>query len=315
MSKHEHNTPRVEGKLTINASAFEPYKKAGFILLPLDGKRPLHSAWMTQKYSTGNVIRLCAAKNRNAGMRIPPGVVVLDFDPRNGAIDEVITDFCMEFGIDVLANPWCVRTGGGGWHSYYRLPVGIRVVNGLNEWPGIEFKSVGRQVVAAGSIHPGSGNPYEWTSGPPSGDDMPELPEGMLAAIKRPESVAVSFGGGQLDGGQLGKVLARLDPLDFSKNEKWEPLMMSAHNVTNGEGREEFIEWCKGDPEYRDQAQKIGERWDSCRNDKSGARGIGTLRKILVEANALDALPPGKKPPQTSKARSILTTICPSRKA
>jgi hypothetical protein len=293
MSKYEHNTPRFEGKLTINASALEPYRKAGFILIPLKGKRPLHPGWTTQNYSTGNVIKLCTAQNRNAGMRIPSDVVVFDFDPRNGATDEAITDFCMEFGIDVLANPWCVRTGGNGWHSYYRLPPDVHIASGLKEWPGIEFKSAGHQVVAAGSIHPETGNHYVWANGPPSGD-IPELPEGMLAAITRPESVAVSSGSGQLDVGQLAKALARLDPLDFNTNEKWEPLMMSAHHVTNGDGREEFIAWCKGDPKFRED-EKIGLRWDSCRNDKSCTRGIGTLRKILADAGALDALPPDRE--------------------
>jgi hypothetical protein len=43
-----------------------------------------------------------------------------------------------------------VRTGGGGLHLYMRNPSDVRVVNELPEYPGVEFKSHGRQVVAGG---------------------------------------------------------------------------------------------------------------------------------------------------------------------
>jgi hypothetical protein len=64
-------------------------------------------------------------------------------------------------GIDLKVFPQ-VKTPGGGRHIYIKVGTGgLRLKHTLPEFPGIEFKSVGRQVVAPGSIHPNRGR-YEW---------------------------------------------------------------------------------------------------------------------------------------------------------
>jgi hypothetical protein len=39
--------------------------------------------------------------------------------------------------------------------------------------------------------------------------------------------------------------------------------MLAAHHSTNGDGREEFIEWSTSDPQYANDGDLIGRRWDS----------------------------------------------------
>ncbi len=270
-----------------------PYLAMGGVAIPLEGKRPIHKDWTRRRYSSAKVAAKCAAQGRNVGWRIPENVVVIDIDPRNGANPEVLETFAFEYGIDPLANPRLVRTGGGGWHSFYRIPEGVRVMDTLPDWPGIEFKGKGRQVVAAGSIHPDTKRHYEWAGDPPDDANIPDMPEALLRAITRPQSAAVSAGG-QLDPEQAAAALARLKPEDFPTNERWLKLMMSVHHATGGEARQEWIDFSISDPNFRDEAEHIGRRWDSLHTDKGGEPvvTIGTLRHFLSEAGSLDALPP-----------------------
>ena len=161
----------------------------------------------------------------------------------------------------------------------------------MEDYPGVEFKSIGRQVVAAGSIHP-NGEYYIWDDNTPS--EMPECPANLLRLITRPQRSAITSGG-QLDEEQVEKILSRLDPLDYPTNDTWEPLMMSLHHGSNGDGRQPAIEWSISHPKFAHNADEIGRRWDlshTTREDGAAMRTIGTLRHILGKANALDVLPP-----------------------
>ena len=214
--------------------------------------------------------------------------MVVDIDPRNGATEEVIASL----PADVRANPWCVRTGGGGWHSYYRKPADVRIVSALKAFPGVDFKTKGGQVVAPGSTHPATGALYEWKDGPPCFDPMPDMPEGLLDAITRPESTAAVTRGGQLTPEQLEAVLEPLDPTDYPTNELWQPIMMASHHATGGAGLEEFVAWSRGDHAFSESADQITVRWTSCDPNKKGGYTIRTLCEELKKKNALHVLPP-----------------------
>jgi hypothetical protein len=73
-------------------------------------------------------------------------VAVVDVDPRNGGdIDAVIA----ELKVSTMA----VRTGGGGWHLYFRLDG--RKLSSCPSWrQGVDLQAEGKYVVAPGSIHP-----------------------------------------------------------------------------------------------------------------------------------------------------------------
>src|ERR1043166_2197401 len=202
----EQLTPHVD------ADAFRSYAGSDWQPIPLhrwndkstdkrgnsrdDGKRPLDNAWTRLAYDTASVIARCAKEGRNMGVRLKADQLVIDVDPRNGGT-EGFANLCLDLGLDPARWPRVV-TGSGGDHFYLLLPDGVRVLDTLEGYAGVEFKSLGRQVVGAGSIHP-NGKHYRWD------DDFdrlelanaPAAPAELVEAIRRPDRSAEVTGGGQ----------------------------------------------------------------------------------------------------------------------
>ena len=83
--------------------------------------------------------------------------MIIDVDPRNGG-EAGFRNVGFKIGIDTDKFPRVV-TGSGGFHIYMSKPADVSVRYArVGNYNGVEFKSAGRQVVAAGSIHP-NGNP------------------------------------------------------------------------------------------------------------------------------------------------------------
>jgi len=290
----------------IKADDWTPYLDAGLTLIPLHawnartkdkngkareaGKRPRDFNWTKRTYDSKAVAKVCAGNGTNAGVRLAASWLAIDHDPRRDPGDEWAA-FCIEFGIDEKAYP-LVRTGSGGRHLYARLPAGVRVVDTIDQFKSIEFKSAGRQVVAAGSRHP-NGKLYAWAQGHPALADAPEAPAALLEAIRRPEPAGEATGGGQYDQEQLARALAKLNPEAFQDHDKWLPLMMACHHATAGDGRSEFIEWSTSDPKYAGDSEVIGRRWDSLHGEKAGAITVRTLNAILSDHGAANEIVAG----------------------
>lgn len=124
----------------------------------------------------------------NWGIVLDPDHLVIDVDPRNFPEGEdswknLQLDLCINF--EKLCR--CKQqTGGGGFHYFLKKPRGLLVVNELEDYKGVEFKSVGRQVVGPGSIHPETGKPYVLIDGS-NPSDIVDAPEELLALIERPD--------------------------------------------------------------------------------------------------------------------------------
>ena len=86
-------------------------------------------------------------------------LIVLDVDPRHGGL-ESLRQFEDENG--PLPDVPAVRTGGGGFHFYFKYLPGLG--NRVGLLPGIDVKSDGGFVVYPGSIHK-SGRRYRWLYG------------------------------------------------------------------------------------------------------------------------------------------------------
>lgn len=226
--------------------------------------------------------------------------LVVDVDPRNFPDGETLdTDnplrrLCAAVGLDPDAYPTVV-TGSGGLHLYMTKPTDVALLDTHPDYPGVEFKSRGRQVVAAGSVHPDTCVTYVWD---PLGMGLlasgaPEAPSALVELARRP-MVAASTGGGEYAAEQLAAMLDRLDPTDFRDQDRWLQLMMACHHATDGDGRQEFIDWSTGDPAYADDAGRIGARWDSLhRAEERGGPAVTfkTLHKFLTDAGAGEAIP------------------------
>ncbi|MGE3508440.1 MAG: AAA family ATPase, partial [Vicinamibacterales bacterium] len=255
------------------------------------GSSPRDPGWRKRAYPEDEVIAH-ARSGGNVGVRLRREDLVLDFDPRNYPDGRDHAEYedaaAAAFGFGsftamVDAAP-AVRTGSGGWHVYLRKPGDLAVQDTHPGWRGVEFKSFGRQVVAAGSIHP-TGTAYTWNDDPVA---VPDAPAQLLAIARRAGPMVASADGGQIEAHRLTDVLDGFDPTDFREHDRWLELMMASHHATAGEGRQEFIDWCTQDPQFVDHASEVGRRWDSLHADKQGGYTIATLYKLADEAGCRD---------------------------
>lgn len=162
-------------------SLVQGYVDAGYTLTPLNGKIPLRRDWVKTEYNpflTGEEIE------GNYGVVLRHDDLVVDVDPRRFPTD---SNMLIKLAKDLhfsFDKTFLVITGGGGAHIYFKKPADIAIKNALKEYPGIEFKSYGQQVVGAGSIHPETGNPYMIKRYP---FKPAPIPETLLKAIQREE--------------------------------------------------------------------------------------------------------------------------------
>lgn len=241
------------------------------------GKAPLLGGWRRSAPMTGAEVAAHLASGRNIGARLRDDQLVIDADPRNyPAGDDPLARLRRDFA---LPDGPTVETGGGGRHIYMRKPEGLRLRDTLDDYPGIEFKTLGRQLVAPPSIHP-NGSRYEWD--PLFGADMtvPNAPEALLSALQRPPTTSVSTGGGWTTE-TLSMCLEGLDAREFGTNDLWLPIAMAAHYETDGGGIDAFLDWCATDPEYADRLAEARDRWDSFQVDRSEAYTRLTIYKAL----------------------------------
>jgi len=126
----------------------------GASFTPLNGKVPITKEWAAQpRESLEQALAWAAAGN--IGMRTgnSGGIIAVDVesDAEPGAYEAL-----------GLPPTLAVRTGSGGFHYYFRAN-GHRIKNSASKLvPDIDVRGEGGQVVFPGSIHPETGQPYEF---------------------------------------------------------------------------------------------------------------------------------------------------------
>lgn len=264
--------------------ALNAHIAAGHELIPIDGKRPARSGWRRMSALTPSEATARFSAGGNVGVRLRDTDLVIDVDPRNfvGGVDS-FDDLRVDFG---LPDAPFVRTGGGGFHHYYRKHADMRVAGGLADYPGVEFKSAGFQVVAAGSIHPDTGKLYCLDDDPlaMSLSEAPEATTALLDAIGKHSVEASTDAHGEITPEQLERLLSKLDVMKYNRlHHDWLAIMMSCHHGTRGAGEDEFVAWSIGDPDYADQEARIRDRWRKLSIKPDGVK-LGTLLKALSDA-------------------------------
>ena len=163
----------------------------------------------------------------------------------------------------------------------------------LDGYPGVEFKTVGRQVVLLPSVHP-NGRGYEWDA--LFGFDMtvPDVPDALLDRLRRPPRPS-AVPDGTLTSEMLSKLLEGLDARDFDSNNTWLPLAMACHHATAGDGIDVFLDWCATDPDYADRPAQVRARWDSFSTGRDTAVSVRTLYKALHAAQRGDLIEPAER--------------------
>lgn len=150
----------------------------GWQVLPLKGKIPATPHGVSDASTSPEQVRQWwRHHDYNIGGRVPPSLMVLDIDPRNGGSVEALEDAA---GCK-LPRTLCVRSGRGGdsHHRYYLHPGGRLSQRRLPD--GIDVKTHTGYCVLPPSIHPATGDAYAWQSGTPA-----TLPPSMVALLRPP---------------------------------------------------------------------------------------------------------------------------------
>jgi predicted P-loop ATPase len=280
---------------THDPKALDAHARAGHELIPLRhwkakdakgkpaGKEPV-GRWRRDAALTLEEAVLHMKAGNNIGVRLRDTDLVIDVDPRHfKENDNPLVRLKADFGLPEM--PF-VKTGGGGLHLYLRKRAEVVISYTLASYPGIEFASLGRYVVAAGSIHPDSGKPYSHDDDPLARmlSEATEAPTVFLDAIKKHSASATADTSGEITREQLAKLLSKLDVTTYNgRHNDWFKIMASCHHATGGSGVEEFVAWSISDVSYADDDEEIRKRWRSLSHKPDSAK-IGTLRWALLEA-------------------------------
>lgn len=179
----------------VKISAVAAFLEAGYTLIPVcsptvphehkgkpcktPGKIPTRFGWENTAFGDHSEEELASG---NYGVALHAGDIVIDVDPRNfPAGDKVLARLVALLG--GLPDTFTVRTGGGGLHIYLRKPADLLISQALRDFPGIEFKTAGRQVVGPGSLHSGTGKLYETIKGSPA--VIADCPLKLLELLKK----------------------------------------------------------------------------------------------------------------------------------
>ena len=145
------------------------------------GKHPRLRRGLTDASTDPRMIELWWSRWPAANIGLRTGIVmdVADVDSAEGwhGLRHLL-------GGDLPAGPR-VRTGGGGWHFWFR-PLGYG--NRVRLLPGLDWRGVGGYVVAPPSRH-AKGGDYRWVRRP--GEELPAAPKELHALIEGPAVAAV----------------------------------------------------------------------------------------------------------------------------
>ena len=166
-------------------SSMLAYLEKGFSVIPIGrDKKPLIPTWKEyqSKHPTKEEIIQWCDTLKPAGIGIVTGkisgIAVLDIDVGADTSD-----------LELPSTP-SVRTGGGGWHYYFKLPSGVLLQSSNGFRHKMDFKAEGGYIIAPPSLHK-SGKRYEWAVAPEDAD-YAEVPPWLKQEIE-------SKGGAQKD--------------------------------------------------------------------------------------------------------------------
>ena len=240
------------------------YWKAGFTIIPLKGKRPVHTNWPTTPYQTEpDLLQLESEGLGNFGV-LCQGWLIIDIDARNGGVESY--QKLLQPLPESQDSGFIVKTGSGGGsqHIYYVLPLNTpKLRSKHHDYPGIDFKTTG-QVVGAGSIHPETKQPYEIEHGSPS--TITEAPNRLIELLKleepsyQPKPMPHIRGTGD----RTPQIMAMLEHINPDVGyEDWIRIGMGIHNETHGSetGYEIWYAWSSRGTKF--QAKEMRTKWKS----------------------------------------------------
>lgn len=248
------------------------------------GKKPLHVDWRNKTYSDAELMMwVWRGDLHNLGVVLGNRDLVLDVDPRNGG-DESYARLQKNLSLQFNHCP-IVRTGGGGLHVYMRNNEQIpKLSNELTEYPGVEYKSAGRQVVAPGSTHPLTRALYQWKN---KINTIPVPPISLLNfLVAQMQQANCATSSAMITPEELKGILDKLPIEQYDNNNSWFNVMAAAYHATGGAGLDEFVAWSTSDPQYSEHERIISTRWRSLERPVATKRSLATLLYEIKRHNA-----------------------------
>lgn len=265
--------------------------------IPLKKKRkePRDRDWPRRKYSVKQ-ISTWVEKGGNVGLRLEATDLVIDVDPKHDdakgkSAKKLLRELAKHFDLD-FSKDSIVQTGGKkpGLHVHLTKPSGVKIVEKLKGLFGstIEFKSVGRQVLAPGCTHPDGGKYRKIQN-----FKRRPCPPALLEAITRPATKSGGSASGIIPSSQMAEALAQLDATEFQDYDEWRDLMFAVHHGTGGsiEGRDVFKAWSATDEAFADAGGDVDIFWEAASYDRDEGRTIDTLHWHLSQRGL--GMPPG----------------------
>ncbi len=165
------------------------YAAVGWEVFPLRGKIPAIAGGRGVLDATNDPAKIARwwseYPTANIGGRVPPGLIVVDLDPRKQGAVEWLDEKQQDYGeLPATLTAFSGR-GDGGCHRYFLHPGGELVANRAVVPDGIDLKSHGGYCVLPPSLHPDSRQPYWW-------DDLATVPArlpGWLLHHLRPRAL------------------------------------------------------------------------------------------------------------------------------
>ncbi len=153
------------------------YVERGWSVIPVgDNKKPMIN-WkeFQERRATDQELEKWFSDPHVKGIGIVTGMIsnlaVVDVDKKSGGMESI-----KKFHTPPTV---IVRTGGGGFHYYFKYPSGARIKTAAGEIAaGIDVRGEGGYVVAPPSTHL-SGNKYEWATAPDDAE-LADLPEWVI---------------------------------------------------------------------------------------------------------------------------------------
>jgi len=269
------------------------------------GKHPKLNGWQNTLGTTAAYEQIVTYERYNMdqtgyGWVLDSCHLVVDIDPKNGG-DISFKKLCEKIPELEQCNI-TVRTGGGGSHLYYKKPADLRIIGKMDKlgYPGIDLKTKGGFVVAAGSLHK-SGDHYELNGY--CDDDLTEMddaPQALLDLIERKTAGGhsrTSYEGVELD---IEEVVRHIPNNDLEYDD-WIAIGMAIHYETSGTGYAIWDQWSQSSDKY-DPAQ-MDHKWHSF-GKCSDPVTAGTLVHTAMANGYKPHLPVEEAPEWLSKSQT-----------
>lgn len=245
------------------------------------GKHPRASNWQhTPEWSEDQLEVMEEMDQFETGYGVlTEGLLVVDVDERNGGAEsyaQLLEDVPAVAGAGLI-----VRTGSGGEskHLYFAMPEPAPMVQHLDQYPGIDFKSSG-YVVGPDSFH-ASGGRYEVLTGSPF--DIEAAPYPLVDLLRKPERHRASVNGAPVDVSEddIESMLESIPNDEGTDYEVWIRIGMAIHLVTGGDGLHLWEQWSEKGPKHN--PKDMGKKWHSFGKSANPVT-FGTLAHYAEEA-------------------------------